>query len=24
MVEGRRIPYAYKDVKGAPIRAIMG
>jgi hypothetical protein len=23
MVEGRRIPYAYKDVKGAPIRAIM-
>ncbi len=24
MVEGRRIPYAYKDVKGAPIRGIMG
>ena len=24
MVEGRRIPYAYKDVKGTPIRAIMG
>ncbi len=23
MVEGRRIPYAYKDVKGAAIRAIM-
>jgi hypothetical protein len=23
MVEGRRIPYAFKDVKGAPIRAIM-
>ena len=23
MVEGRRIPYAYKDVKVAPIRAIM-
>jgi len=23
MVEGRRIPYAYKDVKGSPIRAIM-
>jgi len=24
MVEGRRIPYAYKDVKGAAIRGIMG
>ena len=23
MVEGRRIPYAYKDVKGAAVRAIM-
>jgi hypothetical protein len=23
MVEGRRIPYAYKDVKGTPIRPIM-
>jgi hypothetical protein len=23
MVEGRRIPYAYKEVKGAPIRGIM-
>lgn len=23
VVEGRRIPYAYKDVKGAPVRAIM-
>src|SRR5947207_15909768 len=22
MVEGRRIPYAYKDVKGAPVRPI--
>jgi hypothetical protein len=23
VVEGRRIPYAYKDVKGAPVRGIM-
>jgi hypothetical protein len=23
-VEGRKIPYAYKDVKGVPVRAIMG
>jgi hypothetical protein len=23
MVEGRKIPYVYKDVKGAPVRAIM-